>query len=123
MNASKYSYQEQDVCIIGYGCVLPDAPNPKQYWQNLINAHSALGEVPASRWNAAAHFHPHPNNPKKPTTKSTRLMTADACAQALEGLDAREVTSSKVDIILGCMAADESISHRALYRDCQTPCL
>jgi len=143
MSASKYSYQEQDVCIIGYGCVLPDAPNPQKYWQNLIDAHSALGEVPTNRWNAAAHFHPHPEQPEKTYTKQAcfvadniindiklrlkenqqqsrlGLMTTDACAQALKGLDAREITSSKVDIILGCMAADESISHRALYRDCQ----
>lgn len=59
MNSQKQdqNIQNEPIAIIGMGCVFPDADNPKQYWDNIINKHSAIGEIPKDRWDAELYFH------------------------------------------------------------------
>jgi len=45
-----------DVAIIGIGTLLPGASSAEQYWQNLLAMKSALGEIPARRWDWRLYF-------------------------------------------------------------------
>lgn len=144
MPSSKFSYRHDDVCIVGFGCVLPNAANPNEYWQNLVNNHSALTKTTESRWPSAPHFdsaHSDKNktyvdhgcfvkdeiikqcaiNLDAPGSQNTRLslMTQEATRQAVALLSTQNLEQLKCDIILGCMAADQSIEKLALRREYQ----
>ncbi|WP_067499144.1 SDR family NAD(P)-dependent oxidoreductase, partial [Actinoplanes sp. TFC3] len=45
--------RENDVAVIGMACRFPGADNYRQFWDNLSHARSAIGAVPADRWNTA----------------------------------------------------------------------
>ena len=50
---------DDDVAIIGMACRFPgDATSPSKLWDLLMDGKSAWSEVPASRWNWEAHYHP-----------------------------------------------------------------
>ena len=46
----------EPIAIVGMGAIFPDAPNLERYWENLCQGHSAIREIPASRWNKDAIF-------------------------------------------------------------------
>lgn len=49
----------EDVAIIGMACRLPgDATSTSKLWNLLMEGKSAWSEVPATRWNQDAHYHP-----------------------------------------------------------------
>ncbi|KAI6351052.1 hypothetical protein MCOR25_010185 [Pyricularia grisea] len=48
-----------DIAIIGMACRFPgDATSPSKLWDLLMDGKSAWSEVPATRWNQDAHYHP-----------------------------------------------------------------
>lgn len=50
---------ENDVAVIGMACRFPgDATNPSKLWDLLMDGKSAWSEIPATRWNHEAHYHP-----------------------------------------------------------------
>ncbi|POS76180.1 beta-ketoacyl synthase domain-containing protein [Diaporthe helianthi] len=50
---------DNDVAIIGMACRFPgDATSPSKLWDLLMDGKSAWSEVPSSRWNQEAHYHP-----------------------------------------------------------------
>lgn len=50
---------DDDIAIIGMACRFPgDATSPSKLWDLLMDGRSAWSEVPASRWNQDAHYHP-----------------------------------------------------------------
>lgn len=50
---------DDDIAIIGMACRFPgDATSPSKLWDLLMDGKSAWSEVPESRWNWAAHYHP-----------------------------------------------------------------
>ncbi|KAF4311943.1 putative lovastatin nonaketide synthase protein [Botryosphaeria dothidea] len=58
-DASIQNAQPDDIAIIGLACRFPgDADSPSKLWQMLIEGRSAWSEVPSSKWNHAAHYHP-----------------------------------------------------------------
>lgn len=58
-DASIQNEQPDDIAIIGLACRFPgDADSPSKLWQMLIEGRSAWSEVPSSKWNHAAHYHP-----------------------------------------------------------------
>lgn len=46
----------EPVAIIGMACRFPGAPNPEAFWQLVERGGDAIGEVPASRWDANAVY-------------------------------------------------------------------
>ncbi|MCP4806816.1 MAG: SDR family NAD(P)-dependent oxidoreductase [Proteobacteria bacterium] len=42
----------EPIAIVGLGCVLPKAHDIPSYWDNITSGVSAIGEVPADRWEA-----------------------------------------------------------------------
>lgn len=39
------------VAIVGMSCRLPDAPDPRAFWENLVAQKNSVREIPKSRWN------------------------------------------------------------------------
>lgn len=59
MGSTVPSLDNNDVAIIGMACRLPgDATSPSKLWDLLMEGKSAWSEVPATRWNQEAHYHP-----------------------------------------------------------------
>ncbi|MFN3201150.1 MAG: SDR family NAD(P)-dependent oxidoreductase [Bradymonadia bacterium] len=54
------SAPEGAIAIVGVGCCLPDALTVEQFWRNLIEGHSAIGEVPESRWSTDLFYNADP---------------------------------------------------------------
>ncbi len=47
-------HQRTSVAIVGIGAIFPDAPDLKQYWDNIRNGKSSAREVPPGRWHVSA---------------------------------------------------------------------
>ncbi|HEY7387788.1 MAG TPA: beta-ketoacyl synthase N-terminal-like domain-containing protein, partial [Bryobacteraceae bacterium] len=48
--------QSSDVAIVGLSCVLPQAADVKEYWQNILNRRYAIEEIPKQRWDVDVYF-------------------------------------------------------------------
>ena len=46
----------EPIAIIGVGAILPDAPDAEVFWQNIIDIHVSIREVPEHRWVVADHW-------------------------------------------------------------------
>ena len=52
----------EDIAIIGFSLRFPqDAVSPESFWDMLVEGRSAATEVPASRFNIDAFYHPDPD--------------------------------------------------------------
>ena len=52
----------EDIAIIGFSLRFPqDAVSPESFWKMLVEGRSAATEVPASRFNIDAFYHPDPD--------------------------------------------------------------
>lgn len=47
-----------DVAIVGMACRFPGAGDLFAYWENLLAGRSAIGDVPAGRWDAGVFYDP-----------------------------------------------------------------
>lgn len=41
---------QQDIAVVGMGCMFPGAANTDQFWSLIRSAHSAAGQPPGNRW-------------------------------------------------------------------------
>ena len=44
------------VAIIGMSCRLPDAPDPRAFWDNLLAGRNSIREIPKSRWDWETYY-------------------------------------------------------------------
>ncbi len=47
---------EDEVAVIGMGCIYPDADSPQKLWDNVMAKHYAIGDIPAERMDPALYF-------------------------------------------------------------------
>ena len=47
---------DTDVAIVGMSCRFPDAADPQQFWQNLVENRNSIRAIPDSRWNAEQNY-------------------------------------------------------------------
>ncbi|HEX3657989.1 MAG TPA: beta-ketoacyl synthase N-terminal-like domain-containing protein [Pirellulales bacterium] len=59
----------EPVAVIGLGCRFPGASDPEAYWQMLRAGRSAIGEVPADRWDVDRFYDPNPDAPGKMSSR------------------------------------------------------
>ncbi|MCH7840589.1 MAG: acyltransferase domain-containing protein, partial [Planctomycetes bacterium] len=45
-----------DVAIIGMSCLLPQAPNLRRFWDNIVNKVNTIVEIPPERWDSEPYF-------------------------------------------------------------------
>lgn len=70
-----------DIAIIGISCRLPDAPDARTFWDNLLNEKNSAREIPNTRWNWQAHFSDSPS-PGKTVSKWGALIEDVDCFDA-----------------------------------------
>ncbi|MCB0405954.1 MAG: hypothetical protein KDD51_14320 [Bdellovibrionales bacterium] len=121
------------ICIVGYGCVLPEANSPEEFWKNLHAGHCSIRPIEDSRWNKKSYlvsqkgiadrtysdFAGHVDDEqiakiakdlKLSASDYTRLQltTLMAGTQALSGIKNKQEYT--FGITLGCMGVDEAVS-------------
>ncbi|HEX8611491.1 MAG TPA: beta-ketoacyl synthase N-terminal-like domain-containing protein [Telluria sp.] len=70
--------RSQDVAIVGISCRLPDAPDARAFWDNLLNEKNSAQEIPASRWQWDQHYSATPQ-PGKTVSKWGALIDGVDC--------------------------------------------
>ena len=40
----------EPIAVVGMGCIMPDAEDIAKFWNNIVNAHVSIKEVPSNRW-------------------------------------------------------------------------
>ncbi|MHA1828056.1 MAG: SDR family NAD(P)-dependent oxidoreductase [Candidatus Heimdallarchaeaceae archaeon] len=49
---------ESRIAIVGLGCIFPDANNIQEFWNNILNKHYSITEVPKKRWDPKLYYDP-----------------------------------------------------------------
>ncbi len=77
------TYDDDPICVVGMACRFPGAADsPDTFWRNLTDGLDAATEVPADRWDAAAHYSADPDAP------GTAYTTRGGFISDLAGFDA-----------------------------------
>jgi len=42
-------FEQKPVAIVGIGAIMPDAPEAKLFWDNILKGHYSVQEVPSNR--------------------------------------------------------------------------
>ncbi|MCA1819221.1 MAG: polyketide synthase, partial [Halobacteriales archaeon] len=69
---------KEPIAVIGLGCVLPDAPDVKTFWENLLAGKSSIREVPKERWDPALFWNPDKSVPDRTYAKIGAFVSNDA---------------------------------------------
>ncbi|MBD2682800.1 MULTISPECIES: non-ribosomal peptide synthetase/type I polyketide synthase [Nostoc] len=69
VDINKIETQTEAIAIIGIGCRFPGANDPESFWQLLHDGVDAIQQVPASRWDINAFYHPTAIHPGKMNTR------------------------------------------------------
>ncbi len=119
--------EEEKVAIVGIGCVLPDANDCDQFWNNLLQGKYSIKEVPKDRWDPKVYYDPDAKAPDKTYTKigsfiedfefnslefrippkmalvmdRTQKWGLTAVKQALQEIDLENIDRERVSVILG----------------------
>ncbi|HUR25504.1 MAG TPA: SDR family NAD(P)-dependent oxidoreductase [Candidatus Thermoplasmatota archaeon] len=88
------SVAKEPVAIIGLGCVLPDAPDVKAFWDNVLAGKSSIREVPKGRWDPALYYSTDKSQPDTTYTKIGGFVLNDN----FSGLDYRMPPSTVAQI-------------------------
>ena len=63
-----------DIAVIGMGCVFPDAHDTDTFWQNILDKKYSIDEVPDSRWEKSLYYDPDPKAVDKSYTQIAGLV-------------------------------------------------
>lgn len=138
----KYTWHTDDVCIVGIGCVLPDADTPEEFWENIANGTCSIRTIPEDRWNSELYF----STDKKEDDKTysnvagfvekerierfakklgldqaahnrLQVMALEAATQAVGCLrkDSLKKINGNAAVVLGCMEIDEALTMEKWY--------
>ncbi|HBW52247.1 MAG TPA: non-ribosomal peptide synthetase [Herpetosiphon sp.] len=84
------------IAIVAMSCRLPGADSPEALWQLLLEGRSAIGFVPADRWDAQALYSPEARTPGKINTRwGGFLDQVDQFDPQVFGISGRE--ASRID--------------------------
>ena len=45
-----------EIAVIGMGCIYPDADSPEKFWENIVSKKYSIREMPAARLDPGALF-------------------------------------------------------------------
>ena len=60
---------DRAVAIVGVGALLPDAPNARTFWNNILGKRYSIIDVPPERWSVVDYYDPDPIAPDKTYSK------------------------------------------------------
>ena len=82
---------DQPVAVVGMACRFPGAEDLASFWRLLASGGDAVGEIPDSRWDAEALYHPDLDRPgKSATRRGGFLEQVDGFDAAFFGIAPRE---------------------------------
>ena len=61
--------EQKPVAIVGIGAIMPDAPNAKLFWENILKGLYSIKDVPSDRWDINLYYHSDPKVPDKTYSK------------------------------------------------------
>lgn len=138
----KKSYYSDDICVVGMGCVLPEANSLQEFWNNISIGNCAIKKIPEKRWKSKLYFSLDKKEEDKTYSntgafvsnerlekiykkfklnpfKDNRLkaMALDATEQALDCIKPSVLNDAKkrAAVFLGCMEADEAFTLERFY--------
>lgn len=87
--------KREPIAILGMGCRFPGGVNhPSAFWDLLHEEVDAISTIPASRWQAEAHYDPDPEVPGKMYTRQGGFLSEiDGFDPQFFGISAREARS------------------------------
>jgi len=121
---------DDDVCIVGLGCVLPDANNKNQFWENIIVSKCSIRAMPENKFSRNLYYSNTGEEDKScsynaafiedsvvenlrhnlslgPKLNRLNIITLEAARQALEGINKKNLGSVRSSIILGSSWSDQ----------------
>ncbi|MCX7922533.1 MAG: SDR family oxidoreductase [Clostridia bacterium] len=48
--------ENDEIAVISMACRFPDASNPEEFWNNILNGKYSIGDVPSERWNIDDYY-------------------------------------------------------------------
>jgi len=60
---------DDEIAIIGMGCIYPDAPSPEQFWENILSRKYSIRTMPAERLDPDLYYEPDKKAPDKSYTR------------------------------------------------------
>lgn len=66
--------EDNDIAIVGIGCMFPGAENLDEFWRVLVNGEDHVQDIPLERFNAEAYYDPDPDHPYKSYVKKAGLL-------------------------------------------------
>lgn len=57
------------IAVVGLGAILPDAPNARAFWENILAKRYSITETPPERWLISDYYDPDPGVPDKTYSK------------------------------------------------------
>ena len=131
-----------DIAVVGYGALLPDAEGTDAFWRNLLAGHCAIREIPAEIWEKRLYVSPDPQASDKSCsafagfveeaaiTRAARalgvergrhsrlhIMALAAAEQAFAALTPERPAPGRTALYLGCMAVDDGVSRKKFLAD------
>jgi acyl transferase domain-containing protein/acyl carrier protein/UDP-glucose 4-epimerase/SAM-dependent methyltransferase len=60
-----HASQIEDIAIIGMSFQLPEADNPRSFWESLQSGKSSIRQIPRDRWDYRDYYHPDPEKARE----------------------------------------------------------
>mgnify|MGYP001587755833 FL=1 len=138
----KNHFFNNDVCIVGIGCILPDANNPQEFWDNILEGNCSIRKIPEERWPNKLYFSSDKKEEDKTYSNTAAFIKNDrlekineklkldsrknnrahtlvlsATDQALKRINPNTLEKARKNtaIFLGCMEIDEAFSGGKFY--------
>jgi acyl transferase domain-containing protein/NAD(P)-dependent dehydrogenase (short-subunit alcohol dehydrogenase family) len=60
-----FQLRREPVAVIGMAGIFPQSANLQEYWENILAGVDCITDVPPTRWDVEAYYHPDPREPDK----------------------------------------------------------
>ncbi|WP_151772626.1 type I polyketide synthase, partial [Streptomyces abyssomicinicus] len=82
------------IAVIGLACRLPGAPDPRTFWQNLVEGRESITDVPADRWDVTAYYDADRDAPGRTNSRRAgHLENVDRFDTGFFGISPREAAA------------------------------
>ena len=91
-------YLKNEICIVGIGCVLPDASNVHEFWRNILESKCSIKEIPKERWKKHLYYSDNKNEEDKTYSCKAGVVQNDTLKQICKNLELEWSEHNKTQI-------------------------